>query len=399
MSRAHPAAEHLRAVFNYLRLRRAKGLLGADQLVKNLAFAGARLWGPRRTNGRSPLIATLAVTSRCPCNCLHCSEGYQGGYELPRAALDQTIDDLVNLGCPVIALTGGEPFFRSDFMDLLERVPASTASIIYTSGIGLSPELARRLQKKANLFVCFSLDHSEPDEHDRRRRRKGAHQAVLQGLSLLNKGKAELHVSTLVTRDRLQSGELSEFIRLTRKWGAACVQVFQPRPVGRLFGERAGLLTPNEERELFTIADEMNRDPEAPLVVACPALEQPDMLGCCGGYARVYVDSHGHVCPCDFAPLSFGRITDEPFAQIWSRMRTFFETPGSRCLVRDHPEVFARAREGRNLIFSELSDPETLQSPPPGVYQRFNEKFYRALIPNLLLATSALPRFRNDPHE
>ncbi len=381
--------EVLRILYLYIRLRQRKGLMGPDFAVRGFRFAAARLLGPHRAHGRSPLIATVAVTSRCPLECHHCSEGYQDGYELPADVILRTLDELVTLGCPVIALTGGEPFSRPELVDFLDRIPSSVTALIFTSGIGLTESLSAALVRRRNLLVCFSLDHSDPQEHDRLRGREGSHAAVMRGIERLGNGRPEVHVSTLVMRGRLSGGELPGFIRSLKRHGVSCVQLFQPRPVGRLARRFDLCLGPEEEARLFQIALDLNRDPDAPLVVAYPAVEHPEMLGCCGGYARVHVDSHGHVCTCDFAPLSFGLVTEEPFTAIWERMRTFFETPGNRCLVRDNPEIFGIERQARNVLFSNLSEPQRLRSPAAGVFERSGEGVYRLLASSLTLAAVA----------
>lgn len=381
--------EMLVVLCRYAEVRRRKGLLSGDFLLRGMHFIAARSVGSRRTQRRSPLIATLSITSKCPLNCYHCSEGYRGGYQLPVDIICRTLDELVGLGCPSIAFSGGEPFSRPELVSFLDRIPASTTTLIFTSGIGLTAELADTLIGRRNLLPCFSLDHLDPREHDRRRGYPGAHQAVMRGIERLRRGRAEIHVSSLVTRDRLESGELEEFIRWLRSHGVACVQLFQPRPVGRLTGQREVCLRPEEEDRVSEVARALNEDPQAPLVVAYPAVEDPEMLGCCGGYARVHIDSLGHVCPCDFAPLSFGRITKEPFVEIWKRMRSFFAAPSDRCLVRDNPGIFEGEREERNVMFSDLADPERLRGSPPGVYRRLGERAYRLLASGLTLASVA----------
>jgi MoaA/NifB/PqqE/SkfB family radical SAM enzyme len=36
---------------------------------------------------------------------------------------------------------------------------------------------------------------------------------------------------------------------------------------------------------------------------------------------EIYVTASGDVTPCDFTPLSFGNVREEPPAKIWQRMR------------------------------------------------------------------------------
>lgn len=211
----------------------------------------------------------------------------------------------------------------------------------------------------------------------------------MKGAVLLRGGRCETHISSLVTRDRIRGGELEHFVTGLRGLGVSCVQLFQPRPVGRLAARMDVCLSPEEEEQVCRIAQSLNRNPAAPLVVAYPELENARLLGCCGGYSRLYIDARGHVCPCDFAPLSFGRVGETPLPLLWEHMHKFFPRPGSRCLVRDHPEIFAGAREARNIVFSGLRAPDCLRSPVPGIYREHGERIYRLLAGNLTLAAAA----------
>jgi MoaA/NifB/PqqE/SkfB family radical SAM enzyme len=378
-----------RAFLQYLRLRRKKGLLGVDFLVRSLRFNILRMLSSQRMTADSPLVTTMAITSKCALDCYHCSEGYKKNHELPLQVVLDTIDQVVEAGCPAIALTGGEPFMRREILEIIDRIPMSVIKVIYTSGIGLDHELAAELNRRWNILACFSIDRPDPDEHDRLRGRKGSYEAAMRGIELLSRGRVELHVSTITTRPLVLSGELVGFTRMLRKKGVACMQFFQPRPVGRLEYGLDLFLRPEDEQKLIETVRDILLDPEAPLVLSYPSIERVEAMGCCGGYARVCIDSHGHVCPCDFLPLSFGLLTEEPFPVIWKRMRGFYDHPGSRCQVRDNPEVFNVEREGRNVDFTDVSDRESLRSESPGLFERMGESAYRTLLANLIIASIA----------
>jgi MoaA/NifB/PqqE/SkfB family radical SAM enzyme len=381
--------EILKLLFLYARLRQKKGLLGQDFMIRGLQSVAGRLLGPRRTRQDSPMIASLCLTSKCPLACEHCSEGYGDSYELPAAVIQKALDDLVDLGCPVISFTGGEPFCRKELEEFVERIPSHVLVSVYTCGLGLTREIAARLARRRNLMVCFSLDHSDPDEHDRLRGRPGLHTAVMNGMKYLAAGHVEIHVSSLVTRERLQGDELIDFARNLKKQGVACLELFQPLPVGRLAQRRDLCLRPEEEELLTGITRELNRDSQAPMVVSYPSIDHSKMLGCCGGYARLHIDSHGNVCPCDFAPMSFGKLTEESVLEIWERMRSFYTSPGTGCPARDNLEIFGIERKERNVLFSGLKDPRKLHTPQAGVYKKFGESVYRALLSSPTLATVA----------
>ncbi len=381
-----------KVLYSYAQLRRSKGVLGSDFIYRTLRGA-VRRWSGPRDNSRAPLITSIAINSACPLNCFHCSADGVGG-ALSKEDLLRTIDGIVETGCPVIVITGGEPLICKHLIDVIERIPPAVTVSLYTSGYGLTEEQAAVFRARPNMLVCFSLDHGDEAEHDRRRGFPGAYAGVQRGIELLRDGRCERQISSLVTPDRLHSGELSRFVRQLSGSGVSCVQWFQARPVGRLTGEQAHSLSPEEEIEVWALANELNQDPSLPLVVAHPAIQHANMLGCCAGYARMYIDSKGHVNPCDFAPLSFGEVTKESVPVLWNRMRAQFDRPGSKCLSRDMPELWA-GKEGRHVPIETVKDKAALRTAPPRVYEDYGEAFYRLLLGSLALAAVAA---REWPH-
>jgi len=259
--------------------------------------------------------------------------------------------------------------------------------MIFTSGWGLSRELAKRLcGAHPRLTLAFSLDHGDPAAHDAHRGRAGAFRKAVDGLALLAGKGPFLHVSTLATRQRVLSGELMPFIRDAGAWGAEYVQVFQPRPVGRVGYGDERLLLPEHERQVLGIAREICSDEKAPKLIAYPVVEHADALGCCGGYARLFIDPRGEVRPCDFSPLSFGNARREPLSGIWRRMREHFPHPGSACLVRDRPDIFTLPGKAGTIAFEGLSD-RALRSTPPQAWTSLGEDVYRLFLSDLPLST------------
>jgi MoaA/NifB/PqqE/SkfB family radical SAM enzyme len=256
-----------RVLYSYAKMRRRKGVLGSDFLFRTLRGAVRRWTGPK-DNSKSPLITSIAINSACPLRCFHCSADGVGSGQLPRDVLLRTIDGVVATGCPVIVITGGEPLICKHVIDVVERVPEQVTVSLYTSGYGLTEEQAKVFRARPNMLVCFSLDHSEQAEHDRRRGFPGAYEGVMRGIEMLGGGRCELHISSLLTSDRLASGEIERFIRGLSGSGVSCVQLFQPRPVGRLAENMQHALSAEDEVKAWELANTLNSDPELPLVVS-----------------------------------------------------------------------------------------------------------------------------------
>jgi MoaA/NifB/PqqE/SkfB family radical SAM enzyme len=384
-------------VARYLLELRARGLTGRRDTRLELAAAGLRRlrklpWG-RGGAADGPEIATLAITPRCPLDCLHCSTGDRRGEPLPRETVLDVIDRLLGMGTHLIALTGGEPFLSEHLVEYVERVPPPTVVLIFSSGSVTDEAALRRLSGRSNLLVVVSVDNLEPAVHDRQRGRDGSWRRAMDTLESLRRHGIEREVSTLVTGERIRSGELERFLREMRRAGIASAQIFQPRPVGRLAGDEDWLLTAGEEAWMADLAGRSLSDRRLPLLLDYPYVESAGVLGCCGGTYRLYVDRGGEVCPCDFCPISFGNVSEEPLEGIWRRMRDRIGHPGRECLVRANREAVAGLEAGAKLTCAELEHGGGLRvGEPAAAFERHGDRGYRFLLRYLHFTSSMYPR-------
>ena len=70
---------------------------------------------------------------------------------------------------------------------------------------------------------------------------------------------------------------------------------------------------PEQVAELRQFHRDANRRGRGPKVCAFPEIESPELFGCGAGTFHLFIDPSGNVCPCDFVPLSFGNVADEPW--------------------------------------------------------------------------------------
>ena len=119
------------------------------------------------------LVLQWHVTERCNLRCTHCyQEGYSGD-ELPfndLLKLLQQYQDLLDTwerppwSSPVrghVTVTGGEPFVRKDFLDLLEVFAANRRRFsfaVLTNGSFIDAALAYRLRQLRPAYVQVSIE-------------------------------------------------------------------------------------------------------------------------------------------------------------------------------------------------------------------------------------------------
>ncbi|MFH1513375.1 MAG: radical SAM protein, partial [Bacillota bacterium] len=91
--------------------------------MRELIRAGLAYRCPKGFTGDAPVIqgAHWSVTGRCNLKCRHCyMNAPQGQGELPLPAMARIARALCEGGATSVKLTGGEPFMRKDFFDLID---------------------------------------------------------------------------------------------------------------------------------------------------------------------------------------------------------------------------------------------------------------------------------------
>lgn len=287
-----------------------------------------------RTPPVLPFYASVSLTNRCPYDCWHC-------YLHSLHEDDMTTQDTVNtllqlqaLGVPEIAFTGGEPLLRDDLEIILKGIQNNQSSIVmFTTGAGLTIERAAAL-KNAGLFATIiGLEHSNERRQDQLRNHPGAYQQALKGLANAKQAGLYTGLSTVVTKDRLQSGEIWDFITLAGDQNADEVLLLEPVPVRKSLDDEKTILTPDERNQVIAFQKVANKNHRLPRVLSYPYRESCEVLGCCGGYQYLHISASGNVCPCSFTPLSFGNVHQEPLPVLWRRMQDSIRKPRTSCLT------------------------------------------------------------------
>ena len=129
-------------------------------------------------HGRPLNYLRLAVTDRCNLRCYYCMPA-EGINYLPKKELlsfeeiERIVSILAGMGITKVRLTGGEPFVRTDLMQLIEKI-TQTQGIsdvhITSNGILMSPHV-RELKALGIASVNLSLDTLDADRFKKITRR------------------------------------------------------------------------------------------------------------------------------------------------------------------------------------------------------------------------------------
>jgi len=295
-----------------------------DNLAEHFGALGQR-------DNRRLYSVTFGVTNRCGYRCWHC-------YNTGRQQRDMTLDEvrritrqLSDLGSVMVTLSGGEPLLRKDLEEIAASFDDRSCLMLNTTGSGLTEKRAGAL-KKAGLFaIGVSLDSLDPEEHDRKRGRRGAFRTALLALRLASEAGLYPYIVTVASRELLSEGNFTRFMEFAGASYAREVHLLEPCPTGRLAGRDDIVLRPAERERILRYQREVAAREDLPVLSTFLYLESPKAFGCGAGLTYLYIDGSGEVCPCNLIPLSFGNALKEPLARILDRMGRHFAKPRISC--------------------------------------------------------------------
>lgn len=306
-----------------------------------------------------PVSAYLAVTVKCPANCWHCSIKNRRHVELPLETWLKTIAGLHEIGASIFGITGGEPLVREDLPDIIRAVKdGGGEAMMFTSGIGFDEAKAKQLKDAGLWAVCVSLDRLDANEFEELRNYPDALAISHRTLRLAKEAGLYTCVNCVADRTNVQSGQYRKLYEKAKELRVDEFRLIEPMPCGRLANAKekseteSPFLSQEQIDEVRRFHRETNRrlrrDNQGclpPKVCAFNEIESPELFGCAAGTRHLFIDPSGEVCPCDFTPLSFGNIAEEPIATIWDRMSEAMKHPRRHCLIQHQTALIQDAMQ------------------------------------------------------
>lgn len=298
--------------------------------------------------GRAVPVSTyFSVTNRCTFNCWHCSKKHRGPGELSLETVIRAVGELQDLGVSIIGFTGGEPLLRTDLERIVRSMDERSVSLLFTSGDGLTAERAKALKRSGLFGIAVSLDHFDPEVHDKRRGRKGAFEMAVDAVRVSRENNFYTIIQCVATRDIMEDGTMEKYLDMARALGVYEIRLLEPVPTGRLLdGDQSCCLTEHERQKLRALHKKTNRAGNRAKVCAFAHVEHKDMYGCGAGFQHMYIDAEGNMCPCDFVPISFGNVRTESVKTLWRRMNGVFSRPRPCCFMMENADKLRKAFNG-----------------------------------------------------
>ena len=258
-----------------------------------------------------PVSCQLELTWRCPLNCRHCYIDHAGAAqhrELTTAETIALLDDLAELGCMYLTLTGGEPFMRRDLREIYDHARRRRFAVgLLTSGYGVDEELLAHMIRHGLDEVQVSLHAADPSVHDDFTRVPGSHTAAWRTLKLLRDAGVSLRAAVSVTRHNVR--HIDHLMAMLEAEGIA----------GNLNLLMAASRNGGDNRALQISEDDLLRLSQRYRSVQPGRLAamQPGDAVCGAGRNQMAVGPDGRVQPCLLWPLTAGNIRHTPVKDIW----------------------------------------------------------------------------------
>ena len=301
-----------------------------DRLVKSQFNA--------RIGKNIPDQVTISITEECPNRCIHCAlPDTENKAALPPEVVKDVIDQVIGMGTTLIIFDGGEPMMYPELAEVVRHVDPDKAIVtVFTSGTGLTMELAESL-KVAGLFaVNVSIDSPHREEHDRMRGRIGVFDDALAAIK--NSLAAGMFVDIYVVLSPMNIHDLKEFYSLAVETGVHELSFYEIVPTGRWIDHETDVLSDADREILDSFVKWAANDGRVRVFSIPHAMEK---IGCFAGKRWLHVTPQGDVLPCACIPIPYGNIREEGIETIWKRIRKDSIYNAESCLMRN-PEFRRR---------------------------------------------------------
>ncbi len=280
------------------------------------------------------------LTLACNMHCLHCASGAgdRRSDELSWNECVRVADELVELGCHKLCLSGGEPTLHPRWYELGRRMVEGGIGVHIISNAWNWGERETERAIEAGLEnVGFSLDGLE-SAHDTVRR-AGSFQRVITAVD--HCVAAGIPVGVLTHLNRLNSRTLDELFALIHSHDVTFWQVQLGVPTGAMDAHRELVLPPED---LLWLVPELARlrQAQSPQVVVAENIGYygiyearirdqggriPFWFGCRAGCHSIGIQSNGDIKGClslpDGGGFVEGNLRRESLPEIWQRPDAF----------------------------------------------------------------------------
>ncbi|MGB9642671.1 MAG: radical SAM protein [Candidatus Ratteibacteria bacterium] len=339
----HPTLEIIRRLNNQLSSVPKKKLI--TNLFANAMFEGTakRQEIYEKENWRPPFFFVLSPTMRCNLRCTGCyAAQYTKQDIITTEQIDRIFTEAKELGIYFVTISGGEPFYREDLLDLWQK-HNDMFFLVYTNGTLIDEKMAERLRELGNIAPAISVEGFK--EETEKRRGSGVYEKLLEAWQSLRKNGVLFGFSATCTRHNAEVIYSDEFIDFMIQQGALFGWYFQYIPIGR--SPDTSLMATPQQRAWAREQLEHIRNTR-PIILA-DFWNDGHLAGGCIAGGRVYfhINSHGDIEPCVFTHFTKDNIKNTTIRQALQsdlfkaiqQRQPYSKNLMCPCMIIDNPHV------------------------------------------------------------
>lgn len=270
----------------------------------------------------------LELTYRCNFRCTHCyNPTHHNVGELTTSHWVSVLEQLKDMGCYILAITGGEPFVRKDIAEILIAAKEfgfsirinTNASLVRREHIDLLKSLGDHLQE---LYISF---YGGNDATSRVvTGNSTGFTASLEATRALHSDGVPVYTKFITLKDNAHEGRLFESM-MSQEGIPHVVNLETVNP--RADRNVSSLVQLVPLKEFASIVEDRNIAPR-------PSSGGSD---CRPGHIRGAVTPDGEVSPCEWlTDFKFGNVASAPLRDVWygpafQAFRKMFETEEAEC--------------------------------------------------------------------
>ncbi|MCX5707987.1 MAG: radical SAM protein [Candidatus Omnitrophica bacterium] len=258
-----------------------------------------------------PFKADWELTYGCNLKCIHC---YQSGpdsrQELSTQEAFSCLDQLAEMGCLYLTLTGGEVLTREDFFEIAGYAREKDFAIrIFTNATLLDEAGADKIKKLNPLSVEISLYSADQAVHESITGVLGSFARTVNAFRLLK--ERGVHTVVKTTFMKPNAGEFDGLQKFSREIDAPFTFTFTVIPTLDNSREVTRLRIPEAKlEEMFIPRDWMFEGVTEGGVRSFEPL-------CSAGFNSLYISPYGEVFPCVTLRQDCGNIRETELKDIW----------------------------------------------------------------------------------
>ena len=324
---AHPVEIIAGILANEMHMEKAEAMTYVTNFLDELSREGMIAWrgeASYKTKLPAPRQVFWDITAHCNLRCVHCynADEKPDDRDLSTEQVKRTLDELSEAGVQTLTFSGGEPFIRKDFVDLVTYAAGLGFGYVSvaTNGTLLDRDTARQL-KHPKLYIQVSIDGDVAEIHDRMRGVAGCFDEAVRGLQALLAEGVQTKVCTTATL--LNVDRVPEIIQLMKDLGVTNHRVQGVTPAGRGKKNAAEImLPPGRMKRLMEYLISRNMDPQGlSFTLGTPPDQPVDFSGsgvCSAGNSYCSITSDGYVVPCTYFPATNAEnVRQHTFQWIW----------------------------------------------------------------------------------